>query len=53
MQLTVSAPTSAVVDVFVNESHKTKSSEDTDQDKMVALEAKIRVIEGGDLYDLV
>jgi hypothetical protein len=48
-----SAPAPAVIDPFANESHKTKSSNDIDQDKMAALEARIRVIEGVDLYDLV
>jgi hypothetical protein len=48
-----SAPAPAVIDPFANESHKTKSSNDIDQDKMAALEAQIRVIEGVDLYDLV
>ena len=41
------------VDAFTNESHKTKSFDDIDQDKMVALKAKIRAIKGVDLYDLV
>jgi len=41
------APTLAlVIDAFVNESHKTKSSDGIDQDKMAALEARIRAIEG-------
>jgi len=43
----------AVIDPFANESHKTKSSNGIDQDKMTALEAWIRAIEGLDLYDLV
>ena len=46
-----SAP--AVIDPFANESHKTKSSNGIDQDKMAALEARIRAIEGVDLYDPV
>jgi len=45
------APTPAVIDAFANESHKTKSSDDID--KMSALEARIRAIEGVDLYDPV
>jgi hypothetical protein len=45
------APTPAVIDAFANESHKTKSSDDID--KMAALEARIRAIEGVDLYDPV
>jgi len=48
-----SAPAPAVIDPFANESHKTKSSNGIDQDKMTALEARIRAIEGVDLYDLV
>jgi len=42
-----------VVKVFANESHKKKSSDDIDQDKMAALEARIRAIKGVDLYDPV
>ena len=38
---------------FANESHKAKSSDSIDQDKMEALEARIRVVEGVDLYDPV
>jgi len=51
VQSTTPAPTPAVADAFTNESHKTKPSDDIDQDKMVALEARIRAIEGVDLYD--
>jgi len=47
------APAPTVIDPFANESRKTKSSNDIDQDKMVALEARIRAIEGVDLYDPV
>jgi hypothetical protein len=47
------APAPAVIDPFANESHKTKSSKGIDQDKMAALEARIRAIEGADLYDPV
>ena len=47
------APALAVIGTFANESHKTKSSNDIDQDKMAALEARIRAIEGVDLYDPV
>jgi hypothetical protein len=39
------APTLTVVKEFVNESHRTKSSDDIDQDKMASLEARIRAIE--------
>jgi hypothetical protein len=48
-----SAPAPAVIDPFANESHKTKSFNGIDQDKMTALEARIRAIEGVDLYDPV
>jgi hypothetical protein len=47
------APAPAVIGTFANESHKTKSSNGIDQDKMAALEARIRAIEGVDLYDPV
>ena len=47
------APAPAVINPFANESHKTKSSNNIDQDKMTALEARIRAIEGADLYDPV
>jgi len=47
------APAPAVIDPFANKSHKTKSSNGIDQDKMAALEARIRAIEGVDLYDPV
>jgi hypothetical protein len=48
-------PTSAlaVMDAFANESHKTKSSDGIDQDKIMVLEVRIRFIEGVDLYDPV
>jgi len=48
-----SALAPAVIDPFPNESHKTKSSNNIDQDKMAALEARIRAIERVDLYDPV
>jgi hypothetical protein len=47
------APAPAVINPFANESHKTKSSNNIDQDKMTALEARIKAIEGADLYDPV
>jgi len=53
MQPVTPVPTPAVVDAFANESQKTKSSNDIDQDNMVALEARIRAIEGVGLYDPV
>jgi len=46
-------PAPAIINPFANESHKTKSSNDIDQDKMAALEARIRAIEGLGLYDPV
>ena len=53
MQSTARTPAPIVIDAFANESHNTKSSNDIDQDKMAALEARIRAIKGVDLYDLV
>jgi hypothetical protein len=47
------APALAVIDPFANESHKIKSSNGIDQDKISALEARIKAIEGVDLYDPV
>jgi hypothetical protein len=41
------------VDAFTNESHKTKSFDDIDQDKKVALKARIKAIKEVDLYDLI
>jgi len=38
---------------FANESHKAKSSASIDQNKIEALEARIKVIKGVDLYDPV
>ena len=46
-------PILAVFTPFANESYKAKSSNNIDQDKMAALEARIRVIEWVNLYDLV
>jgi len=43
VQSTTPTPTPVVVDTFSNESHKTKSSDDIDQDKMAVLEAMIRL----------
>jgi hypothetical protein len=53
VQSTTPAPAPAVMDAFANKSHKAKSSDSIDQDKMEALEAKIKVIERVDLYDPV
>jgi hypothetical protein len=41
------------MDAFANDSHKAKSADNIDQDKIEALEAIIRVIEGAYLDDLV
>jgi hypothetical protein len=40
-----------VMEASANESHKAKSSDNIDQDKIEALEARIKVIEGVDLYN--
>jgi len=53
VQSTTPAPAPKVMDAFANESHHTKSSDGLDQEKIVALEARIKVIEGVDLYDPV
>jgi hypothetical protein len=47
----VPAPT--VIEASANKSHKAKSSDSIDQDKFEALEARLKVIEGVDLYDPV
>jgi hypothetical protein len=53
MQSTTPAPAPVVVDTFANESHKKRSFDDIDQEKMTTLEARIRVIKRVDLYDPV
>jgi len=53
VQSATPAPNPVVMDAFANESRKAKSSDSIDQDKMEALEARLRVIEGVDLYDPV
>jgi hypothetical protein len=53
VQPTIPVPTPTIVYTFTNESHKTRSSNNIDQDKMATLEARIRAIEGVDLYDPV
>ena len=53
MQSATPAPAPTVIDAFANESYKDKSSDIINQDKMEAMEARIRVIKGVDLYDLV
>jgi hypothetical protein len=51
VQSTTHAPAPAVMDAFANESHQAKSSDGLDQEIIAALEARIKVIEGVDLYD--
>jgi len=53
MQSATPAPAPIVMDAFANESHQAKSSDGLDQEKIAALEARIKVIEGVDLYDPV
>lgn len=48
----IPALASTPVDAFVNESHKRKSFNGIDQNKMATLEAIIKAIEGVNLYDL-
>jgi hypothetical protein len=47
------APTSAVMNTFSNKSHKARSSDSIDQDKMAALKAIIKIVERVDLYNPV
>ena len=51
VQSMILAPALTVMDAFANESHKAKSSDNISQDKTTVLEARIRVIEGVNLYD--
>ncbi|XP_024449452.2 uncharacterized protein LOC112326273 [Populus trichocarpa] len=53
VQSTTPVPAPTVMDAFANESHQAKSSDSLDQEKIAALEARIKVIEGVDLYDPV
>ncbi|XP_073261632.1 uncharacterized protein [Populus alba] len=53
VQSTTPAPAPTIMDAFANESHQAKSSDGLDQEKIAALEARIKVIEGVDLYDPV
>lgn len=53
MQLTTLVSTPIIINTFTNETHIIRLSNDIDQDKMTALEARIRAIKGVDLYDLV
>jgi len=51
VQSMILAPALTVMDAFANESHKAKSYDSINQDKTTVLEARIRVIEGVNLYD--
>jgi len=53
VQSATPAPAPTVMEASANESYKAKSSVSIDQDKFEALEARLKVIEGVDLYDLV
>jgi hypothetical protein len=53
VQSATPAPAPTVMDAFANESHQAKSSDSLDQEKIAVLEARIKVIEGVDLYDPV
>jgi len=53
VQLATPAPAPTVMEASANESHKAKSYDSIDQAKIEALEAKLKVIEGVDLYDPV
>jgi hypothetical protein len=53
VQSVTPAPAPTVIEASANESHKAKSSDSIDQDKFDALEARLKVIEGVDLYDPV
>ena len=53
VQSTTPAPSPTVVKASANESHKAKSSDSIDQAKIEALEARLKAIEGIDLYDPV
>jgi hypothetical protein len=46
-------PGPTAIDAFASESWKTKSHEDIDYEKIPRLEARVKAIEGADLYDLV
>jgi hypothetical protein len=53
MQSTIPVSTLVVMDVFTNKPHRVKSSEDIDHDKITTLDARVRAIEGVNLYDHV
>jgi hypothetical protein len=53
MQSTIPTLAPITVDVFFNESHKIKYFKDVDHDKIAASEARVKAIEGVDLYDPV
>jgi hypothetical protein len=44
VQSATPAPAPAVMDAFANESHKAKSSDSLDQEKIATLEARIKVM---------
>jgi hypothetical protein len=50
VESTTPAPASIVMEAYANKSHKAKSSDSIDQDKIEALEARIKFIEEGQLY---
>ena len=53
MQSTTPTPSPTVMEASANESHKATSSDRIDQAKLEALEARLKAIEGVDLYDPV
>jgi len=53
VQSTIHALTLAATKAFASKSQKTKSPKDIDYDKITTLEARVKAIEGANLYDLV
>jgi len=53
VQSTTPVPAPTIMDAFANESHQAKSYDSLDKEKIAALEARIKVIEGVDLYEPV
>jgi len=53
VQSTTPALVPTVMEASANESHKVKSSDNIDQAKIEALEARLKAIKGVDLYDPV
>ena len=51
MQSTILVPAPAIIYTFANKYHKTRSSNDIDQDKMATLEAMIKAIKEVGLCD--